>query len=103
LRHLAISLAIAAAESGRRVYYGTLVALIESLENARSAGQPARRLRVLSHSALLIVDEIGYLPVWPRRCDPAQSRRAAKSINTSDQEKGEQRILRVATLLMRNF
>ena len=30
--HLAISLAIAAAESGRRVYYGTLVALIESLE-----------------------------------------------------------------------
>ena len=61
--HLAISLAIAAAESGRRVYYGTLVGLIESLEAARSAGQLARRLRVLSHPALLIVDEIGYLPV----------------------------------------
>jgi len=61
--HLAISLAIAAAESGRRVYYGTLVGLIESLENARSAGQLARRLRVLSHPALLIVDEIGYLPL----------------------------------------
>lgn len=61
--HLAISLAIAAAESGRRVYYGTLVNLIESLEQARTAGQLARRLRVLSHPALLIVDEIGYLPV----------------------------------------
>jgi DNA replication protein DnaC len=61
--HLAISLAIAAAESGRRVYYGTLVGLIESLEVARSAGQLARRLRVLSHPALLIVDEIGYLPL----------------------------------------
>lgn len=61
--HLAISLAIAAAESGRRVYYGTLVGLIESLEAARAAGQLARRLRVLSHPALLIVDEIGYLPV----------------------------------------
>ncbi len=61
--HLAISLAIAAAESGRRVYYGTLVNLIESLEQARAAGQLARRLRVLSHPALLIVDEIGYLPV----------------------------------------
>jgi len=61
--HLAISLAIAAAESGRRVYYGTLVGLIESLETARSAGQLARRLRVLSHPALLIVDEIGYLPL----------------------------------------
>ena len=61
--HLAISLAIAAAESGRRVYYGTLVNLIESLEQARAAGQLARRLRVLSHPALLIVDEIGYLPI----------------------------------------
>src|SRR5882672_7269122 len=61
--HLAISLAIAAAESGRRVYYGTLVQLIESLEQARAAGQLARRLRVLSHPALLVVDEIGYLPV----------------------------------------
>jgi DNA replication protein DnaC len=61
--HLALSLAIAAAESGRRVYYGTLVNLIESLEQARSAGQLARRLRVLSHPALLVVDEIGYLPV----------------------------------------
>ena len=61
--HLAISLAIAAAEYGRRVYYGTLVALIESLEQAKAAGQLARRLRVLSYPALLIVDEIGYLPV----------------------------------------
>ena len=61
--HLAISLAIAAAESGRRVYYGTLVNLIESLEQAQTAGQLARRLRVLSHPALLIVDEIGYMPV----------------------------------------
>jgi DNA replication protein DnaC len=61
--NLALSLAIAAAESGRRVYYGTLVALIESLEQARAAGQLARRLRVLSHPALLVVDEIGYLSV----------------------------------------
>ena len=61
--HLAISLAIAAAESGRRVYYGTLAALIESLMEARAAGNLARRLRVLTHPALLVVDEIGYLPV----------------------------------------
>jgi IstB-like ATP binding protein len=57
------SLAITAAESGRRVYYGTLANLIESLEQARAAGQLASRLRVLSHPALLAVDEIGYLPV----------------------------------------
>ena len=39
-----------------------MVALIESLEQAKAAGQLARRLRVLSYPALLIVDEIGYLP-----------------------------------------
>ena len=61
--HLAVSLAIAAAQSGRRVYYGTLAGLIESLEHAKASGQLARRLRVLIHPALLAVDEIGYLPV----------------------------------------
>ena len=35
--HLAISLAITAAEAGRRVYYGTLASLVESLEQARAA------------------------------------------------------------------
>ncbi len=61
--HLAISLAIAAAESGRRVYYGTLAGLIESLQDAKAAGNLARRLKVLTHPSLLVVDEIGYLPV----------------------------------------
>lgn len=61
--HIAISLAVAAAESGRRVYYGTLASLIESLTEAKTAGNLARRLKVLTHPALLVVDEIGYLPV----------------------------------------
>ena len=61
--HLAISLAITAAEAGRRVYYGTPAGLIDSLTDARAAGKLSRRLRVLTHPALLVVDEIGYLPV----------------------------------------
>ena len=61
--HLAISLAITAAQAGRRVYYGTLAGLIESLMEAKAAGELSRRLRVLTHPALLVVDEIGYLPV----------------------------------------
>ena len=61
--HLAISLAIAAAESGRRVYYGTLTDLIDSLEEAQAAGRLNHRLKTLTHPALLVVDEIGYLPV----------------------------------------
>jgi DNA replication protein DnaC len=61
--HLAVSLAIAAAQSGRRVYYSTLADLITSLEEAQAAGHLARRLATLTHPSLLVVDEIGYLPV----------------------------------------
>lgn len=61
--HLAISLAIQAAQHGRRVYYGTLADLILSLEEAQAAGRLPQRVKVLSHPALLVVDEIGYLPI----------------------------------------
>ena len=61
--HLAISLAVTAAERGRRVYYGTLSDLITSLEEAQAAGLLQQRLKVLTHPALLVVDEIGYLPI----------------------------------------
>lgn len=61
--HLAISLAISAAQHGRRVYYGTLAALITSLEEAQAAGTLGQRLKTLTHPSLLVVDEIGYLPV----------------------------------------
>lgn len=61
--HLAISLAIAAAQHGRRVYYGTLADLITSLEEAQASGKLQQRLKVLTHPALLVVDEIGYLPI----------------------------------------
>jgi len=61
--HLAISLAIAAAQSGRRVYYGTLADLITSLEEAQAAGRLSQRLKTLVFPSLLVVDEIGYLPI----------------------------------------
>ena len=65
--HLAIGLAIAAAESGRRVYYGTLGDLITSLEEASQAGRLLHRMKTLGFPSLLmsllIVDEIGYLPI----------------------------------------
>jgi DNA replication protein DnaC len=61
--HLAISLAIAAAQSGRRVYYGTLADLITSLEEAQAAGRLSQRLKTLVFPSVLVVDEIGYLPI----------------------------------------
>ena len=61
--HLAIGLAIAAAQFGRRVYYSTLADLVSSLEEAQASGNFKRRLAVLTHPSLLIVDEIGYIPI----------------------------------------
>lgn len=46
-----------------RVCFGTLAGLIESLEQAKASGHLPRRLKVLAHPALLVVDEIGYLPI----------------------------------------
>ncbi len=40
-----------------------MAALIESLTEAQGCGNLSRRLRLLSHPALLVVDEIGYLPL----------------------------------------
>ena len=61
--HLAISLAIAAAQFGRRVYYSTLADLVTSLEEAKANGNLKHRMSVLTHPSLFVVDEIGYIPI----------------------------------------
>jgi len=61
--HLAVSMASAAAQSQRRVYYGTLANLITSLKEAEAAGRVHARLKALTHPAVLVVDEVGYLPI----------------------------------------
>jgi DNA replication protein DnaC len=61
--HLAVSLAIAAAERGRRIYFTTLADLVLSLVDAEKQGKLRERLLVLKQPSLLVVDEIGYLPI----------------------------------------
>jgi DNA replication protein DnaC len=61
--HLAIALGVQAVKAGKSVYFATLAELISSLTSAERAGQLAQRLRFLARQALLIVDEIGYLPL----------------------------------------
>jgi DNA replication protein DnaC len=61
--HLAISLAITAAQRGRRVYYSTLADLVLSMQEAERHGRLRERLTFLRGPSLLVVDEIGYLPV----------------------------------------
>ena len=63
--HLAISLAIAAALGGRWVGARTTArSPISSRPGGRAGrGRLQARLKVLTHPALLVVDDIGYLPI----------------------------------------
>ena len=61
--HLAVSLGVAAIAAGRSVYFATLTEAVESLRQAQESGTFKRRLALLTRPALLIVDEIGYLPL----------------------------------------
>jgi DNA replication protein DnaC len=61
--HLAISLAVTAAERGRRIYFSTLSDLVLSMVEAEKQGRLKERLAALRNPSLLIVDEIGYLPI----------------------------------------
>lgn len=63
--HLALSLVVTAAQHGRRVYYTTLADLVLSLVEAERLGRLRERLALLKGPAVLLVDEIGYLPVTP--------------------------------------
>jgi DNA replication protein DnaC len=63
--HLAIALGVEAVKAGRSVYFATLADIIASLAKAEREGQLRERIRFLARASLLIVDEIGYLPVIP--------------------------------------
>jgi DNA replication protein DnaC len=63
--HLATALAVEAVRAGRSVYFITLADLIANLAKAEREGTLRERIRFLCRAALLVVDEIGYLPVTP--------------------------------------
>ena len=63
--HLAIALGVEAVKAGRSVYFATLADIVGSLAKAEREGNLRERLHFLCRPQLLIVDEIGYLPVIP--------------------------------------
>lgn len=63
--HLATALGVAAVKAGRSVYRCTLAELVEALGRAEREGRLVEKIRFLSRTSLLIVDEIGYLPITP--------------------------------------
>jgi len=63
--HLSLALGVEAVKAGRSVYFTTLADLIGALAKAEREGALREKIRFLRRFALLIVDEIGYLPVIP--------------------------------------
>ena len=61
--HLATALGVAAVKAGKSVYRAPLADLIEALAKAEREGRLAEKIRFYARVSLLIVDEIGYLPI----------------------------------------
>ena len=61
--HLAVGLGLKAIERGYRVLFTTAAELIAALTRAAAQGRLDERLKLYTVPRLLIVDEIGYLPI----------------------------------------
>lgn len=61
--HLAVGLGIKAAHAGYRVLFLTLSELVTQLSKALAENRLREKIRTLCHPKLLILDEIGYLPL----------------------------------------
>lgn len=63
--HLAVALAIAAVEAGYRGYFSTADDMAHALVQARRDGTFAVRLRAYTAPTVLVLDDLGLLPVPP--------------------------------------
>ena len=60
---IAVALAVAACQAGYSIYFATLDDLVRRLRAAEATGRFARQLTAFLRPALLIVNEVGYLPL----------------------------------------
>ena len=63
--HLAISLAVKGLDLGYTVAFETLDDLMKLLKTSEISGASRRRLKYLKKSALIVVDEVGFMPLTP--------------------------------------
>jgi DNA replication protein DnaC len=61
--HLAVAIGYEAIKAGKSVYLATLQEIIASLIKAEREGTLVQRIKYLTRAALLIIDEVGYLPL----------------------------------------
>jgi DNA replication protein DnaC len=61
--HIAIALGIAATETGYRTLYTTAADLVANLQGAHVEGSWISRMRIYTAPSVLVIDELGYLPM----------------------------------------
>ncbi len=61
--HLAVAFGVKAAEAGHRLLFLTLDRLVSTLVKARQENRLDRQLQQLTYPKVLLLDEIGYLPM----------------------------------------
>ena len=61
--HLAIGIGLQAIDAGYKVLFSTALALVEMLELAELKGELKKKINSLLKFDLLIIDELGYLPI----------------------------------------
>jgi DNA replication protein DnaC len=61
--HLAVALAVKAAEAGHRVMFSSLDKLVSTVVRANQENRLERQLQQFSYPRVLVLDEIGYLPM----------------------------------------
>jgi len=61
--HLAVGLALKAIEAGYRVLFTTAAAMMTALQKALAEGRLEEKLKIYTVPRLLVIDEIGYLPI----------------------------------------
>ena len=61
--HIAVALAVAACAAGHSIYYTTLDDLVAQLRTATALGRFPKKLQTYLRPAVLVLDEVGYLPL----------------------------------------
>jgi len=61
--HLAVALAVAACSAGYSIYFTSLDEAVRQLRAAEAAGRFAKKLQTYLRPAVLVLDEVGYLPL----------------------------------------
>ena len=63
--HLALSLAVKGLELGYAVIFETLENLMKILKTAEISGASKKRMRQINNASLIVVDEVGFMPLTP--------------------------------------